>query len=131
MSESFTIKESFQVSAETLYNAWLDGDKHSNMTGGGIAQVEPHEGGQHAAWNGYIRGKNIRLEPYRRIVQSWRSAEFPEGSEDSLLEVIFDEEGGKTTVTINHSNIPEGQSEQYKEGWQKFYFTPMKAYFEK
>jgi hypothetical protein len=35
-----------------------------------------------------------------------------------------------TEFIIEHSNIPEGQT-QYKQGWKDHYFTPMKNYFER
>ena len=44
-----------------------------------------------------------------------------------LLELVED----GTKITIIHSDIPEGQADDYKQGWQDFYFKPMKDYFSK
>jgi activator of HSP90 ATPase len=41
----------------------------------------------------------------------------------------LEETNGKTKVTLIHSNIPEGQADGYKQGWEDFYFKPMREYF--
>ena len=129
-SESISVSETFPVSATLLYNAWLDSDSHSKFTGG-AAVIEPLAGASFTAWDNYISGKNIELVPYKRIIKSWRADDFPEGAEDSLLELNFIEIDDKTTLIINHSNIPEGMGPDYKQGWLDYYFKPMKEYFSK
>jgi activator of HSP90 ATPase len=86
-------------------------------------------GGRFTAWDGYIAGKNLRLEPQRRIVQSWRTTEFKQIDADSEIDVQLEAVGKRTKITLRHSNVPEGHS-GYKTGWQTCYFDPMKAYFE-
>jgi len=126
--------ESFEVSAFLpappwrVYEAWLDGTEHGAFTGG-PATSEPAVGGAFTAWDGYIQGKNLALEPYCRILQSWRTTEFPPRSPDSRLEVLLDAQEGGTHLTLRHSEIPEGQGESYKQGWLEFYFEPMQQYF--
>jgi activator of HSP90 ATPase len=88
-------------------------------------------GGSFKAWDGYIWGKTLEVEPYRRIVQAWRTSEFPEESPDSRVEILLEESGGETKITLIHTDIPEGQGDSYKQGWEDFYFTPMRAYFSK
>jgi hypothetical protein len=39
-------------------------------------------------------------------------------------------EGG-TRITFRHTDIPEGQSARYEQGWIDHYFRPMKEYFAK
>ena len=132
--EVVTMTESIQVSAvlpaspQRIYKAWLNGKEHTAFTGGG-ATVDPKVGGRHTAWDGYIEGTTLELEPFRRIVQSWRSTEFPADAVDSRLEVLLEKVEGGTRITLNHSNIPDGQGEQYKDGWVESYFDPMQAYF--
>jgi activator of HSP90 ATPase len=69
------------------------------------------------------------LEPYHKIVQSWRSDNFKENEEDSQIEVTLSEADGVTELTLIHSKVPE-DGEHYIKGWQEHYFDPMKAYFE-
>jgi activator of HSP90 ATPase len=44
---------------------------------------------------------------------------------------MLDENPNGTKITLTHTNLPEGQGESYKQGWDDFYFTPMRAYFSK
>jgi uncharacterized protein YndB with AHSA1/START domain len=112
-----------------LYAAWLDGERHGAFTGG-TANVESHIGGRHTAWDGYIEGEILELEPNRRIVQSWRSLDFPNDAPYSRLELVMTPTSdGGTEVQLIHSEIPEGQGDDYKEGWVSHYFEPMQRYF--
>ncbi len=125
----FTLTTKIEASAEQIYNAWLSSDGHTNMTGG-PATITDKVGDRFTAWDGYIEGKNIKLEPFTRIVQSWRTAQFKEDEEDSQLEIILDESDGQTELTLNHTHVPEG-GEHYIKGWDNHYFQPMKKYFSK
>jgi activator of HSP90 ATPase len=111
-----------------IYRAWLDSKAHSTFTGG-AASIEPGVGGKFTAWDGYIQGKTLELKPARRIVQSWRTAEFPEGSTDSLVELVLVPVEEGTRLTLRHLDIPEGQGEKYRKGWDEFYITPMTRFF--
>jgi uncharacterized protein YndB with AHSA1/START domain len=116
------------ASPENIYRAWLDGNEHSAFTGS-RATVDPH--GRFTAWDGYIQGTTVDRHPGRRIVQTWRTTEFPKGSSDSRLEIQLERVADGTRMTLIHTDIPEGQGEQYKTGWNTKYFVPMKAYFGK
>ena len=128
--ESIEVAAEFKVSPKRLYEAWLDGKQHSAFTGGAQASVEARVGGEHTAWDGYIWGKIVTLEPHRRIVQTWRTSEFPEGSEDSQLEVLLEPTPGGTRLRLVHTRIPDGQGDRYRDGWDENYFRPMRSYFE-
>jgi len=117
------------VSPKKIYDAWLNSKAHSAFTGG-KASASSKVKGKFTAWDGYITGKNLELKAGKKIVQTWRTTEFPETAPDSLLEVsLAPKAGGKTTLTLVHTNIPKGQGKQYKSGWKEHYFEPMKAYF--
>ncbi len=128
MLEEFEVTDVIPATPQQIYDAWLDSDGHTNMTGGG-ADASPEVGARFTAWDGYITGENLELEPHKRIVQSWRSSEFPAGTNDSRLEVILGEVDGGTKITLRHSEITDGRGESYEGGWMDNYFEPMKAYF--
>lgn len=127
-SDQFELEAVVPASPRAVYRAWLTGAEHTRMTGA-AATGKPESGARFTAWDGYIEGKNLELEPGRRILQSWRSTEFPEGAEDSLLEVTLFPEDGGTRLVLRHSEIPEGQGTAYLDGWKEHYFEPMKQYF--
>lgn len=95
----------------------------------GIAFTSDKVGNTFTAWDGYISGKNLELEPYTKIVQSWRSSQFEENEKDSQIEILLKENDGETELTLIHSNVPES-GEHYKKGWDEHYFHPMKVYFQ-
>jgi activator of HSP90 ATPase len=120
----------FPVSAKKLYDSWLNSKTHSAFTGN-KAQIEPRNGSRFSVSNGYITGTNLILQPYGRIVQNWRTTEFPEGAPDSKLEVLFEKHNSGTKLTIIHTHIPNGDEKKYEKGWKEFYIKPMKLYFQK
>lgn len=126
--ETIQLKETFPVTSDILYNAWLDSDIHAEFVGSS-ADINPIVGGKFNIWEGYITGTTIELVPGKKIVQKWRTTEFPDGSADSLLELTFTGKGASTVLTLVHSNIPDGQGESYKQGWIEYYFQPMLDYF--
>ena len=121
------LKETFDATPEELYNAFLTSKTHSEMTGG-KAICSSEINGTFSAWDGYITGYNISLEPYKRIVQAWRTTEFSEADKDSEVIIQFEKVEDGCFLTLTHNNIPEGQAD-YKKGWIEYYFTPMKQYF--
>ncbi|HEY5730675.1 MAG TPA: SRPBCC domain-containing protein [Anaerolineales bacterium] len=130
MKNGFVLFEVFDAKASEIYNAWLSSDGHSAITGS-PAIVDGRIGGKFTAWDGYIFGSTLELEQNRRIVQAWRTSEFPDDAPDSHLEVLLEETQGGTKITLTHTNMPEDQVDSYRQGWEDFYFKPMREYFSK
>lgn len=130
MEPRIKISANFPVSAKKLYDAWLSSRVHSDFTGA-KAQIDPRQGSSFSISNGYITGSNLTLQPYGRIVQHWRTTEFPEGSPDSKLEVLFEKHNSGTKLTIIHTQLPSGDEKKYEKGWKDHYIKPMKLYFKK
>ena len=128
MSKRFTVSSTLNAAPEKVFRAWLSSEGHTAMTGS-PAKVEPRVGGSFTAWDGYITGKTLELKPYTRIVQSWRTTEFPADSPDSRLEVLLEAAEDGTKITLIHSDVPDDQAGDYEHGWEESYFTPMREYF--
>ena len=120
----------FPVSAKKLYDCWLNSNCHSSFTEG-KALIEPRSGTDFSLQSGFITGTNIILQPYGRIVQSWRNKDFPEGSPDSKLEILFEKHNHGTKLTLIHHQIPNGQEKKIEKNWKENYFKPMKKLFQK
>jgi activator of HSP90 ATPase len=128
MTVEFEVQAHLPALPETIYTAWLDSVTHSLMTGG-EAIISPEVMAEFSAWDGYITGKNLELEPGKRIVQAWRTVEFSESDPDSRLEILLATEDNGTKITLIHTNLPE-DGMQFKQGWIDNYFDPMKTYFD-
>ena len=117
------------VNSLKLYNDWLNSKAHSLFTGG-KAQISNNVNSEFTCWDGYIKGKIKELEPEKRILQSWRTSEFNEQDEDSVLEILFEKlTSEKTLFIINHWNLSQSVLEKYKNGWIEHYLDPMKKYY--
>ncbi|MCJ7468510.1 MAG: SRPBCC domain-containing protein [Maribacter sp.] len=123
----FTIKTRINARPEKILKTWLSSEGHTNMTGG-AALVSDKIGANFSAWDGYIEGRNLELEPNRRILQSWRTSDFNVDEKDSRIEILLKEVDGQTELTLIHTHVPES-GEHYKKGWENHYFKPMRAYF--
>ena len=128
MKNGFTISEIIPAKASEIYEAWLNSEGHTAMTGS-VAQVDGKVGGKFTAWDGYISGTTLDLTPDQRIVQAWRTSEFPEDAPDSQVEILLKEVEAGTKVIFIHNNMPKDQVESYRQGWDDFYYKPMKGYF--
>jgi len=127
MSE-FKLSVTLHATPEEIFDAWMSGRGHSQMTGS-PAQVQNRRGGKFSAWDGYIWGVTQETNRPSRIVQAWRTSEFPEDAPDSLVEIQFAKTKSGTKLSLRHLNIPDGQADSYKQGWKDFYFNPMKKFF--
>jgi activator of HSP90 ATPase len=128
MKTSFTVSTTLPAAPERVFRTWLSTEGHAAMTGS-PAKVEPRVGGTFSAWDGYITGKTLELQPYSRIVQSWRTSEFSETDPDSRIEVVIEPAEAGALLTLTHSGIPQGQADSYESGWEESYFAPMRGYF--
>ena len=123
----FTVSDVLPATPDAVYEAWMSSDGHAAMTGA-PARVDPAVGGEFEAWDGYISGRTLALEPGRRIVQSWRTTDFAGGDADSAIDILLEEVEAGTRVTLRHTGIPDGQPD-YAQGWRDFYFDPMHEHF--
>jgi activator of HSP90 ATPase len=126
--ESTLVTALIPTDAATLYRAWLSSKDHSAMTGG-RASIKAEEGSSYTAWDGYISGEIMGLEPYSRMLMSWRTDEFPDDAEDSLIEILLRDSTQGCQFTLRHTNIPPGDGQKYFDGWQDYYIKPMTEYF--
>ena len=128
MPYTYTLSATIPASPAEIYQAWLDSIAHSEMTGG-EATMSDEVGAEVSAWDGYITGRNLELVPGERIVQSWRTTEFADEHEDSIITIVLQESEDGTLLTIEHSNVPDEHKSYEEGGWQSHYFEPMVAYF--
>jgi len=126
-----TIKQTVQFKAEPkeVYEALMDQKKHAAFTGGN-ATVSRKVGGRFSVWDGYAEGRNIELVPDKKIVQSWRASDWPEGV-SSTVKFEFSRMKGGTRLTFTHSGVPEDFAGDIRQGWKDYYWAPMKGMLEK
>ena len=129
MKNQIELKCIIPASPREIYDAWLNSEGHTAMTGG-KAVCSMEEGAAFTAWDGYISGRTIKLVPNEKIVQSWRTSEFAEEDPDSELTVRIAPVDEGSELTLIHNEIPEGQPD-YEQGWIDHYLNPMLEHFGK
>ena len=112
---------------EKLFEMYLDAAEHAAFTGLAVT-LEPHAGGSFRAFDGMLSGTILHIEPKTLIVQTWRSANWPLTAMDSVLTLSFwpAEEGAR--IELVHANVPEDDFAGVSQGWEKYYWTPWRAY---
>ena len=138
MAYTYEVARRIGATPKRLFEAWLDSQEHSAMTGAGVT-VGPGQGDAFSTADGLITGENLEVEPYHRIVQSWNIAQPGGGSYESRLEVLLatgPNYGGLSgsaadgaTIIVRHSNLPPEQTLFTPQWWEERYFKPMDAYF--
>ena len=127
MAKNIIMAASLPATPDTLFDMYLDAETHASFTGMPVT-LERHAGGVFRAFDGMLSGKILHIEPKTLIVQTWRSANWPLTAMDSVLTLSFlaAEEG--TRIELVQANIPEEDFAGVSHGWEKYYWTPWRAY---
>jgi activator of HSP90 ATPase len=130
LTRAQTITQTVVVAAtpDQVYNALVLPRRHAAFTKS-PATGSSKVGGAFTAWDGYISGVHRELVKGRRIVQDWRTTEWPDGAPDSKLTLTLKVVKGGTEITMVHSNVPAEQADSYRQGWIDFYWRPLEQYF--
>lgn len=120
----------FKAKPVQVYDAFVNPKKHAEFTGA-AATGKAEVGAEYTAWDGYITGKHIELIPARKIVDEWKTTQWPEGYPPARLELSFEVEEDGTALTMIHSDVPSEQADAYRQGWTDYYWEPLRKYFEK
>lgn len=118
----------FKTSPKQVYDALMDANQFSTVTGGAPTEISAEAGGAFSLFGGMITGRNIEIVPNERIVQAWRAGNWPEGAY-SIAKFQIKEQGEETLVIFDHVAFPEEQGEHLAGGWKDNYWGPLEKYF--
>jgi activator of HSP90 ATPase len=125
------ISATFNTDAAFLYKFFLDSKLHTVITKS-KAIINNKIGGKFTAWDGYIKGEFVSLEKNKRITQKWRTTEFHQNDQDSILKITIEEiNKNRSKLILKHSGLPEGTAEEYKNGWKEYYIKPLTDFTKK
>ena len=119
----------FKATSHDIYETLMDSKKHSQLTGS-KAQISKKVGAKFSIYEGEIQGVNLELVPDRKIVQSWRYSDWPEGHY-SKATFLLEESKGVTKLTFTQTEVPEELYQDVAQGWRDYYWQPMKEMLEK
>jgi activator of HSP90 ATPase len=114
-------------SPEEIYAALINPFAISLWTGA-EAKMKEETGSEFSLFDGDIEGMNIAFEPNHKIVQEWY---FGDQEEKSIVSITLRPDRHFTKIELHHTNIPEDAYEDMAHGWDAYYFSGLKDFFEK
>ena len=133
MIKKKSIKQEIVINStpHEIYEVFIDAKKHSKLTES-KAKVSREIGGSFSIYEGALSGKNVELIQDKKIVQTWRGdgENWPKGYY-STITIILEPNDKGTLIKFSHVDIPEASYESVNEGWDTYYWEPLKEMFEK
>ena len=124
----------FSVAPARVYNVLMDPReflaimKFSTVPNAPEPKIDARVGGDFALFGGHILGRNIELVPGTRVVQAWRTSDWPPGLY-SIARFELHAANSGTTLTFDHTGFPKGDGKHLADGWYLNYWTPMQKHF--
>jgi len=113
--------------AEALYAMYLNPAEHARITGMPVT-IDAASGSPFHAFEGNLSGSMLTVVAPILVVQSWRSTHFKDVDPDSTLILTFTPQGNQGRIDLVHLDVPEHDYQGVVDGWEKFYWTPWRAY---
>jgi activator of HSP90 ATPase len=90
------------------------------------AEMGTVAGSEFSLWSGSIIGRNLEFEENKKIVQVWY---FGDQEQESIVTIKLHPDKSGTSFELLHTNIPEDDFEDMKEGWQNSYVDSLIEFF--
>jgi len=129
MLKTVTVAAHLPAKPEKLFAMYLNAKSHAAFTGA-PAKIQAKAGAAFSAFGGILTGKMLHVDKRGLIVQTWRSGNWPKNAIDSILTLTFWPEGSGTRIELIHANVPLSDFAGISQGWEKYYWTPWRAYLE-
>ena len=127
MPRNVIIAASLPATPDKLFDMYLDAEAHAAFTGFPVT-IAARAGAPFRAFNDMLSGTMLHVEPKRLIVQTWRSTNWPATAIDSILTLSFWPENDSARIELVHVNVAEEDFAGVSQGWEKYYWTPWRAY---
>jgi len=115
-------------SPKAVYHTLKDSGLHSGFTGS-KAVIGVKVGSAFSVWDGGINGINLVLEPNKKIVQAWRTEEWPKAHYSVAVFDLIKTECG-TKIVFDQYGVPADDYKNIGAGWKTYYWIPLKEMFE-
>ena len=112
-----------------VYHALMNQKKHAQFTGE-RARIRAKVGAPFNCYDDYITGVTLDLKPAQRIVQAWRSQNWPQGHYSVVTFALF-KKSGATQLRFTQIGVPASDYARKNNGWRMHYWHPLKAFLEK
>lgn len=120
----------FKASPRAVFEALMDSRKHAAFTGY-PARIDPRPGGRFRAYGTYLEGVTVELVPKKKIVQLWRSRNWPPYHYSTVTFALAPVRGGGTRLRFTQQGVPDNDYRAKRSGWVSSYWDKMKRYLER
>ena len=127
MARTIQMAASLPAAPDRLFDMYLDPGEHAAFTGSPVT-ISAVPGSAFRAFNGIISGTILQTVAKRLIVQSWRSPHWGQADLDSTLVLTFLPENDGARIELVQTNVVDADFAGVCHGWEKFYWTPWRAY---
>ena len=127
MARTIQLAASLPAPPDRLFDMYLDPVEHAAFTGSPVT-IAPQPGAPFRAFDNVLTGTILQVVPKRLIVQSWRSPHWGPEDLDSTLILTFLPERNGGRIEIVHVNVVDEDFAGVSHGWEKYYWTPWRAY---
>ena len=112
-----TLRQSvtFKAGPHAVYEALMDSRRHAAFSGM-PARISRKPGGRFTAYGPYLSGVNLELIPGKKIVQLWRSKNWPKFHYSTVTFVLTKVKGG-TRLDFTQAGVPDNDYKAKKSGW--------------
>lgn len=120
----------FEATPKRIYDLIMDAKLHSSITGSSVVMSNELEG-TFSVFDGYCTGYNIELADGEKIVQAWNFKE--DGWPDthySICTFVFNKADNGCILDFTQTNVPEHKIQALTDGWNDYYWEPIKNYLE-
>ena len=123
-----TIRKTIHIKAtrEEIFTA-ITNPLTIELWSGYAAVMEAVPGTPFSMFDGDITGTMMAIEPPSMIEQQWDFGEQPAAS---VVRIKLHEEGSKTRIELDHSNVPDEAFDNINTGWKEYFFGALKSYLE-
>jgi uncharacterized protein YndB with AHSA1/START domain len=127
MPRTIQLAASLPAPPDRLFDMYLDPVEHAAFTGSPV-EISAASGARFRAFGDVLSGNILQVVPNRLIVQSWRSPHWGESDLDSTLVLTFLPEAAGGRIELVQVNVVDTDFAGVCHGWEKYYWTPWRAY---
>lgn len=123
-----SIKQTYEINA-SVDKVWdaLVNPKTIDKWGGGPVKMSEKQGFKFELWGGDIYGRNKDVIKNKKLVQEWFSGKW---EKPSIVTFLLNSSNNKTTVELIHTDIPDNEANDIRQGWKDYYMIPLKQLVE-
>jgi uncharacterized protein YndB with AHSA1/START domain len=125
MCKTIKQKVKFRGRPDQIYGLLSDSKLHAALTGQ-KATISRKVGGAFSTRNGQVSGINVDLLPGRRLVQAWRTKEFPVGIFSMASFQFSPTKDGGTEMVLTHRGVPKNLIPKVESSWKTLYWEKIR-----